>query len=159
MSVLADILDQIDGLLQGTSGVERMIEEDKFKRVADERDLSAGLAARDPRPYWLEPESFHGLLDESSDVAGDFLHLHATIRVDILYADQPHDRQSLFKQIADDALQVAACLYSPRNWGQVAGWTGVELELGLEAVEDDRGVPRLWSLTISMMVSYRENLG
>jgi hypothetical protein len=158
--VLADIITQIEGLLEGTVVPPRSIPVGKFEVVGSDYFWQQDCPLADPRPAYID-EDIAELTDDAapSDVSGDYYWRSHRIMVHIGYGfdpdDDPTDRATT---IADDELIICRCLRDPLTHATVANWAGADVTVKYVPVRDNDGVTAILYLTLTVEVSYREDL-
>lgn len=155
MSVLADVLASLPGILQGTAGDSR-IPTRRFEIVDTSRSLSPGMAARAPYPVHIWLETAQTEMDGRCDMSGNYVYHDAEIVIAVYYADKPNDRVNLLKTVSDDNLALTQALTWPLNWAIVPGWVGAEYESEIVNVGGD-DAPQFVANLVTLAVTIRES--
>ena len=160
MSVLADILAALPGLLEGTTVVDRAIPPGRFAVVGDDHDWDQAQSSTTPRPVFIEVGEELTDAEAPQDWSGDYYYRSRRIYLYTAYAfspdDDPTDRT---EAMADDDLMIVRCLGDPLTWADAAvGWVGTEISSRHEVARDPDGVAAIAFTVTDLAVMYREDL-
>jgi hypothetical protein len=159
MTVLADIITGIGGLLEGTTVPPRPIPANRFAYVGDDYLWEQDQCRDAPYPAYVEEGEQVIGENEPTDVSGDFRYKTKQIIVRIGYgyspADDPGDRPRL---MADDEFALQRTFEDPLTWATVdEHWSGTEILFTREDVLDDQGVVAILYIVMTLEILFRED--
>ena len=159
MSVLADIIGEVETLLEGSTGVDRTVASGKLTLVGSDHEFQFAQCTADPRPFYIEVGEEYEDDTMPSDVSGDYLYRARRLTILVAYGyipeDTPMEREVT---IADDEKIFVSCLTWPLNWALVTDWCGAEVTADRLASRDSDGVIAIQFLKLGLDVSYREDI-